>query len=128
MLYFRHHRVQLGPFDEADSGILVAFLVVLAQLCGEGGMHGFTIISRLESAIERADSCVSLKSLDDRFSLSAGDEFREVGGVILSEEEALFVAEQVFLIVVFECEAGGGAGGGQAELVDYFLPEFVVGD
>jgi hypothetical protein len=30
--------------------------------------------------------------------------------------------------VIFEGEAGGGAGGGQAELVDYFFPEFVVGD
>lgn len=91
-------------------------------------MHDFTIVSRLESAIECADGCVSLKSLDDRFSLSARDELREVGGVILSEEEALFVAEEVFLIVIFEGEAGGGAGGGEAELVDYFFPEFVVGD
>lgn len=128
MLYFRHHGVQLGSFDEVYSGILVAFLVVLAQLCREGGVHDFTIVSRLESAIECADGCVSLKSLDDRFSLSARDELREVGGVILSEEEALFVAEEVFLIVIFEGEAGGGAGGGEAELVDYFFPEFVVGD
>jgi hypothetical protein len=30
--------------------------------------------------------------------------------------------------VVFEGEAGGGAGGGQAELVNYLFPEFVVGD
>lgn len=39
-------------------------------------MHDFTIVSRLESAIECADGCVSLKSLDDRFSLSARDELR----------------------------------------------------
>lgn len=30
--------------------------------------------------------------------------------------------------MVFECEGGGGAGGGESELVDYLFPEFVVGD
>ena len=32
------------------------------------------------------------------------------------------------MIVVFEGEAGGGAGGGESELIDYFFPEFVVRD
>lgn len=30
--------------------------------------------------------------------------------------------------MVFEGEAGGGAGGGESELIDYFFPEFVVRD
>ena len=91
-------------------------------------MHHFSIISCLESAAEGTDGGVSFKSLDDRFPLSASDKFRQVCGVIFSEEEPLFIAEQIFLVVIFECEAGGGAGGGQAELIDYFFPEFVVGD
>lgn len=30
--------------------------------------------------------------------------------------------------MIFESEAGGGAGGGESELVDNLFPEFVVGD
>ena len=30
--------------------------------------------------------------------------------------------------MVFEGEAGWGTGGGESELIDYFFPEFVMGD
>jgi hypothetical protein len=38
----------------------------------------------------------------------------------------LFVAQKVFLIMIFKCEAGRSTCGGKAKLVDDLFPEFVV--
>lgn len=32
------------------------------------------------------------------------------------------------MIMIFKSEGGGSAGGGESELIDYFLPKFVMGD
>lgn len=85
-------------------------------------MHHIHLCAHLEATVHGIHRGIALASLDYRFPLPAGHQFWQVGGVILAEKESLLVSQQIFLIVIFEGEAGGGASGWQPELIDDFFP------
>ena len=126
-LYFGHGGVHFGSLDVVDYEGFVCFFIVLVELGGEG-VCVHVAIPVFVHVIYGEPLFVAPSHPWHGLAGPAGDEFGQIGPIIFSEVEPLLIAEQIFLVVIFQGEAGRSTGGGEAELVDNFLPHLVMGD